>query len=75
MDEMSLVVLFAKLWGMEVADSRSNKEKYTSMEAYDSEELLDLLCSWKKEYINDEDADDPCEFFYKKIKLLYKNNL
>lgn len=70
MDEMDIVVQFAKLWGMEVADARADKERYLRLESYDSEELLDLLCSWKEEYLNDEEADDSCEFFNKKIKTI-----
>lgn len=70
MDEMDIVVQFAKLWGMETADSRGDKEKYNNMEAYDSEELLNLLCSWKDEYLEDEMIDDSCEFFYKKFKTI-----
>lgn len=70
MKEMDIVVQFAKLWGMETADSRADKERYRRMESYDSEELLELLTSWKNEYLNDEEADDSCEFFYKKIKTI-----
>ena len=70
MDEMGIVIQFAKLWGMETADARTNKERYNTLEAYDSEELLDLLVSWKNEYLEDEEADDSCEFFYKKFKTI-----
>lgn len=70
---MDIVVQFAKLWRMETVDSRNDKEKYTNMEAYNSEELLDLLCSWKDEYLANEDADDAYEYFYKKIKQSSKS--
>lgn len=70
MDEMSIVVQFAKLWGMEVANSKSDTERYLRLESYDSEELLDLLCSWKDDYIYDDADEDACAFFYKKIKTI-----
>ena len=70
MDEMEIVVQFARLWGMETADSRLDKEKYQCLESYDSEELLELLSVWKNEYFNDENAEDFCEFFNEKIKTI-----
>lgn len=63
---------FAKLWGMDVTDSRSDKKKYLSLESYDSEELLNLLCSWKDEYLQDESVDDLCQYFYEKLKTILK---
>lgn len=62
------MVQFAILWEKEKAHARVDKEKYTSLQAYDSEVLLDLLISWKNEYLRNSDEDDICEFFYKKLK-------
>ncbi|XZH78886.1 hypothetical protein ACSW8S_18625 (plasmid) [Clostridium perfringens] len=46
------MVQFAILWEKEKAHARVDKEKYISLQAYDSEVLLDLLISWKNEYLS-----------------------
>lgn len=74
MDEMNIIVQYAKLWGMETVDARSNKEIYNDMETYDSVELLELFMSWKDEYMKDENADDTVKFFYKKFNSLMKKH-
>ena len=75
MDEMDIVIQFAKLWGIEIADSRCNENKYRKMESYDSSDLLDLLLSWKNDYIHDENADDTVDFFNNKLNSLLNNNI
>lgn len=71
--DMDLVIQFAKLWGMETADARTNKKRYQQLEGYDSVELLQLLNEWKTEYLADENADDSVEFFYNKFNKLIEN--
>jgi len=73
MSEMDIVMQFAKLWGIAVADSRTDKKKYQEIEAHDSVELLSLMLSWKDEYMHDEDAEDTVDFFNGKLKALLSN--
>lgn len=71
-DEMDIIVQFAKLWGIETADSRTNENRYYQMESYDSTELVQLFIGWRDEYMIDISADDSVEFFYKKFNELIK---
>lgn len=71
--DMDLVIQFAKLWGMETADARTDKKRYQQLEGYDSVELLQLLNEWETEYLADENADDSVEFFYNKFNKLIEN--
>lgn len=70
MEEMELVVQYARLWGIETVNLKENKEKYFKMQSYNSDELLDLLCSWKNEYLENEEEEDSVRFFYKKLKTI-----
>ena len=63
---------FSKLWAWTLLILEVIRKKYLSLESYDSEELLNLLCSWKDEYLQDESVYDLCQYFYEKLKTILK---
>lgn len=67
MDEMDIVIKFAKLWGIETEKRKNDKHQYEKMESYDSKDLLNIFIDWKNEYMNDEIAEDASDFFYEKF--------
>ena len=73
-NNMDLIVTFAKLWGIYTADNRTNKKTYRELEAYDSEELLELLSVWAEEFIEGE-YDDTCDFFETKVSHLIVSSI
>lgn len=69
-NKVELIVTFAKLWGMTtVSDFRGEKEIYRELEAYDSEELTNLLSTWADEFLSREN-EDTCDFFDEKMSSL-----
>jgi len=65
-NNQDLTVQFAVLWGIEMADSRVNEERYEELSSYDSQELEQMFRNWGKEYLQS-DYDDTVEFFHNKL--------
>lgn len=69
-NDLSTVVALAKLWGLAVADAATDKDLYMQLEAWDSDELAQLLSSWAEEYAQRE-YEDLCDFFDEKMSELF----
>lgn len=68
---MDIIVMFAKLWGMETAEAKFEDNLYDFLEGWDSQELYEMFYEWKEEYLEDDDVpEDLCDFFYEKFNKL-----
>ena len=64
-----LLVQFAVNWGKYLASAEIREEFaiIEAMQQYHSDELLDLLSSWVKEYLSQDNIEDSTDFFFKKL--------
>ena len=73
-NHLDVIVMFAKLWGITLADNRTDKAICKALESYDSEELAELLSKWAEEFVKKEFAQDgyvdACDFFDEKMSAL-----
>ena len=69
---LSLVVAFAQMWGIVMADNRTNEEVYSEMMSFDSDVLAEMFSAWAEEYLSG-DYDDTCDFFEEKVKNLFSD--
>ena len=69
-NNLSTIVALAKLWGLAVADAATDKALYRQLEAWDSDELAQMLSSWAEEYAQREFVD-LCDFFDEKMSELF----
>lgn len=72
-----LIIQFAILWGIELADTQSawgaEKAKMAEeMKHYDSEELLEIFSAWATEFMSQRSEDDPVFFFNEKLTDLMR---
>lgn len=69
-NNQDLIVQYAILWGIEIADSRNNSKRHDLLKSWDSVELLSLFKDWVNEYLKG-DIEDSVDFFNNKLgKLL-----
>ncbi len=75
MQNLDIIVQFARLWGQLEATVYTVEDEDTSdlLKSYDSEEMLNLLKNWSDEFIKS-DTEDTCDFFYTKIKELIEKD-
>lgn len=65
-----IMIQFARLWGQLEATTITAKDENVSdyLKSYDSEEVMNIVWKWSEEYLsNDNEIEDSCDFFYKKI--------
>ena len=66
-----IIVTFARLWGQQEAYYSTPEEQKISdeLKSWDSQECLELLTKWAKEYMASPE-EDTCEFFARKVAEL-----